>query len=116
MLIGEIAERTGVTKEAVRHYVDIGLLKPAPRRAGMRIYQDFCERDVERLKWIVLGKSLGFSLSEINHYLKMFMDEKLSRADAARMFREKLQEVEQKIAQLQTIRDRLSEKLTTKYS
>lgn len=116
MLIGEIAERTGVTKEAVRHYVDIGLLKPTPKRAGTRLYQDFSERDVERMKWIILGKSLGFSLSEINHYLKMFMDEKLSREEAARMFREKLQEVEQKIAQLQTIRDRLSEKLTTRYS
>lgn len=116
MLIGQIAERTGVTKEAVRHYVEIGLLKPTPKRAGTRLYQDFCERDVERLKWIVLGKSLGFSLSEIDHYLKMFMDEKLSRADAARMFREKLQEVEEKIAQLQAIRDRLSEKLRTNYS
>ena len=116
MLIGQITERTGVTKEAVRHYVEIGLLKPTPKRAGTRLYQDFCERDVERLKWIVLGKSLGFSLSEIDHYLKMFMDEKLSRADAARMFREKLQEVEEKIAQLQAIRDRLSEKLRTNYS
>lgn len=116
MLIGQIAERTGVTKEAVRHYVEIGLLKPTPKRAGTRLYQDFCEPDVERLKWIVLGKSLGFSLSEIDHYLKMFMDEKLSRADAARMFREKLQEVEEKIAQLQAIRDRLSEKLRTNYS
>jgi MerR family transcriptional regulator, copper efflux regulator len=116
MLIGQIAERTGVTKDAVRHYVEIGLLKPTPKRAGTRLYQDFCERDVERLKWIVLGKSLGFSLSEIDHYLKMFMDEKLSRADAARMFREKLTEVEEKIAQLLAIRDRLSEKLRTNYS
>lgn len=116
MLIGQIAERTGVTKEAVRHYVDIGLLKPSPRQAGTRLYQDFSERDVERLKWIVLGKSLGFSLSEIDHYLTMFMDDKLSRDDAARMFREKLTEVEEKISQLQSIRDRLSEKLRTTYS
>lgn len=116
MLIGQIAESSGVTKEAVRHYVDIGLLKPTPKRAGTRVYQDFCERDVERMKWIVLGKSLGFSLSEIDHYLKMFMDEKLSHADAARMFQEKLAEVEEKIAQLQTIRDRLSEKLRSTYS
>lgn len=116
MLIGEIAERTGVTKEAVRHYVDIGLLKPTPRQAGTRVYQDFCERDIERLKWIVIGKSLGFSLSEINHYLKMFMDERLSRADAAKMFRDKLQEVDEKIAQLQAIRNRLAEKLATRYS
>lgn len=116
MLIGQIAAQTGVTKEPVRHYVEIGLLKPTPRRAGTRLYQDFSERDVERLKWIGLGKSLGFSLSEIDHYLTMFMDEKLSRADAGRMFREKLAEVEVKIAQLQTIRDRLSEKLRTRYS
>ena len=116
MLIGQIASQTGVTKDAIRHYINVGLLKPTPRQAGTRVYQDFSERDVERLKWIVLGKSLGFTLSEIEHYLTMFMDDNLSHEDAAAMFREKLTEVDEKIRHLQSIRHRLSEKLRTTYS
>ncbi len=116
MLVGQITKQTGVTKEAIRHYVDLGLLKPTPRRAGSRVYRDFSERDVERLKWIIMGKSLGFTLSEIEHYLTMFMDNNLSREDAAGMFRAKLSEVEDRINQLQNIKARLSEKLETTYA
>ncbi|WP_182482108.1 MerR family DNA-binding protein [Henriciella barbarensis] len=116
MLIGEVSKRAGVTKEAVRHYVDLDLLRPTPKQAGTRVYQDFSERDLERLKWVVVGKSLGFSLSEIEHYLTLFMDERLSREKAAQMFRDKLKDVDEKIGQLQVIKHRLEEKLKTTYS
>ena len=116
MLISQIAKQTNVTKDAIRHYVNLGLLRPTPRRAGSRVYKDFSEQDSERLKWIIMGKSLGFTLSEIEHYLTMFMDNNLSREDAAEMFRAKLSEVEDRINQLQTIKARLTEKLETTYS
>ncbi len=116
MLIGEIAKRVGITKEAVRHYVDIGLLKPTPKQAGSRIYNDFSDRDLERLKWVIMGKSLGFTLTEIEHYLTLFMRDDLSRDQARAMFQEKLDEVDAKIAHLQHIRDQLAEKLRTRYA
>ncbi len=116
MLIGQLARSVGLTKDSIRHYVEIGLLKPTPKQAGTRLYNDFSDRDQERLKWIILGKSLGFTLSEIEHYLNMFMEDELPKETAAAMFREKLEEVDQKIEQLQSIRDRLAEKLRTTYS
>lgn len=116
MLIGEVAQSFGLTKEAIRHYVDLGLLKPTPKQAGTRVYNEFSDTDRERLKWIILGKSLGFTLSEIEHYLTLFMDGKLPKEKSAAMFREKLEEVDQKIQDLQGIRDRLAEKLRTNYS
>ena len=116
MLIGELAKSAGVTKEAVRHYIEIGLLKPTPKEAGTRLYNDFSDRDVERLKWVILGKSLGFTLTEIEHYLNLFMEDNLPREKAAAMFQEKLEEVDAKISHLQGIRNRLAEKLQTTYS
>ena len=116
MLIGEVAQSFGLTKEAIRHYVDLGLLKPTPKQAGTRVYNGFSDTDRERLKWIILGKSLGFTLSEIEHYLTLFMDGKLPKEKSSAMFREKLEEVDQKIQDLQGIRDRLAEKLRTNYS
>ncbi len=115
MLIGEIARQAGVTKEAIRHYVEMGLLKPTPKQAGRRVYQDFSERDLERLKWVLVGKSLGFTLSEIEHYLTMFIEDSLSREQAAEMFKSKLEDIDSKIEHLQGIRDRIAEKLRTTY-
>ena len=116
MLIGQLAKSVGLTKESIRHYVEIGLLKPTPKHAGTRIYNDFSDKDQERLKWIILGKALGFTLSEIEHYLTLFMEDRLPKEEAAVMLREKLEEVDHKIQHLQSIRDRLAEKLRTNYS
>jgi len=104
MLIGDLSKTAGVTKEAIRHYMDIGLLKPTPKQAGSRLYNDFSDTDIQRLKWIVLGKSLGFTLSEIEHYLNLFMDDKLPQDKMMAMFKEKLEEIEMKIEQLESIK------------
>ena len=64
MLIGEVAERTGLTQRTLRYYEEIGLLSPAPRlEGGFRLYS---EADVHRLHRILdLKRLLGFSLLEI---------------------------------------------------
>jgi len=113
MLIGELAKTAGVTKESIRHYMDVGLLKPTPKQAGTRLYNDFSDSDIERLKWIMLGKSLGFTLSEIEHYLNLFMDNNLPQDKMMTMFREKLEEVEIKIKQLESIKKILVAKTQT---
>ena len=111
MLIGDLSKTAGVTKEAIRHYMDIGLLKPTPKQAGSRLYNDFSDTDIQRLKWIVLGKSLGFTLSEIEHYLNLFMDNKLPQDKMMAMFKEKLEEIEMKIEQLESIKKILISKI-----
>lgn len=111
MLIGKLATTVGVTKESIRHYTDIGLLKPTSKQAGTRYYNDFSEDDLERLKWISLGKSLGFTLSEIKPYLNLFMDDDLPKETMTALFREKLIEVEAQIETLQNIRTILVSKV-----
>ncbi len=111
MLIGELAKLSGLTKASIRHYVDLGLLKPTPKQAGQRSYQDFSEADVERLKWISLGKTMGFSLKEIGPYLDLFMSGETPESGWGPLFGEKLVEIEQKIAELQKVRALLLSKV-----
>jgi len=61
--VNELAKRTGVTPDTVRHYVRIGLLKPR-RNPGNR-YKLFTDTDVRRLHFIRQAKSLGYTLDEI---------------------------------------------------
>ncbi len=66
--IGELAREFGITLRAIRFYEDKGLLNP--RRQGMtRLYS---RRDRARLKLILLGKRVGFSLVEIGEMLDLY--------------------------------------------
>ena len=66
--IGELAREFDLTLRTLRFYEDRGLLRP--RRVGMqRIYS---RRDRARLKLIVMGKKVGFSLHEIGEMLDLY--------------------------------------------
>jgi DNA-binding transcriptional MerR regulator len=66
--IGELAAELGVTTRAIRFYEAKGLIAPA-RRGVARAYS---RRDRGRLKLILRGKNLGFSLEAIAEYLKLY--------------------------------------------
>jgi MerR family copper efflux transcriptional regulator len=63
MHIGEVAERTGLSLRTIRHYDEVGLLRPSARsEGGFRLYSVL---DLERLLLIRRMKPLGFSLDEM---------------------------------------------------
>ncbi|WP_439817759.1 MerR family transcriptional regulator [Zavarzinia sp. CC-PAN008] len=66
--IGDLAQEFGVTLRAIRFYEDCGLLQPV-REGRARIYH---ARDRARLKLILRGKRLGFSLAEIQEMLDLY--------------------------------------------
>lgn len=66
--IGELCEAFGVTARALRFYEDEQLIAPE-RRGTSRFYSD---RDRARLSWILRGKRVGFSLSEIREMLDLY--------------------------------------------
>lgn len=66
--IGEIAKQFGVTLRTLRFYEDKGLI--APKRDGvMRLYS---RRDKARLKLILLGRKVGFSLREVKQMIDLY--------------------------------------------
>lgn len=66
--ITDLAREFKVTTRAIRFYEDQGLL--APRREGRkRIYS---KRDYTRLKLVLRGKRLGFSLNEIRELFYLY--------------------------------------------
>jgi DNA-binding transcriptional MerR regulator len=66
--IGEVAEREGLSPEALRSYERLGLVFPVGRtRSGYRLY------DVEtlrRLRFIRMARELGSSVEEIRELLR----------------------------------------------
>lgn len=66
--IGDLAEEFGVTLRTLRFYEDKGLLKPT--RSG--VTRLFTKRDRARLKLILLGKRVGFSLTEVKRMIDLY--------------------------------------------
>lgn len=66
--IGAVAERTGLSIRTLRHYDEVGLVRPSGRSVGgFRLYTD---EDVSRLLLIRRMKPLGFSLDEMASVLE----------------------------------------------
>ncbi|MBR9906454.1 MerR family transcriptional regulator [Pseudidiomarina donghaiensis] len=66
--IGELAKEFDITTRSIRFYEDQGLL--APQRQGQtRLYTN---KDRVRLKLILRGKRLGFSLSETKNLFDLY--------------------------------------------
>ncbi|HCK76713.1 MAG TPA: MerR family transcriptional regulator [Gammaproteobacteria bacterium] len=66
--ISELAQEFNLTTRAIRFYEDEGLLQPG-RKGRRRVYGT---RDRVRLKLILRGKRLGFSLSEVRDIIEMY--------------------------------------------
>ncbi|HYT86870.1 MAG TPA: MerR family DNA-binding transcriptional regulator [Burkholderiales bacterium] len=66
--IGDLAREFDVTHRTIRFYEDRGLL--SPKRIGSR--RVYSKRDQVRLKLILRGKRLGFSLAEVREMLELY--------------------------------------------
>jgi DNA-binding transcriptional MerR regulator len=69
--ITQLADEHGITLRTLRHYEDVGLLTPE-RRGTTRVFH---QRDRIRLRLILRGKRLGFTLPEIATIVDMYDDQ-----------------------------------------
>ena len=66
--IQQVSEELGVTHRTLRFYEDTGLI--APQRIGTtRVYS---KREMGRMRLILRGKRLGFSIREIGEFLDLY--------------------------------------------
>lgn len=109
MWIGELADRTGVTPETIRYYERVGVL-PEPRRTGGG-YRVYGPDAIERLVFVARSRSLGLSLEEIAEIVAM-VERGVEPCEHVRDRLEgRLTEVEERIAELGRLRERLREAL-----
>ena len=103
--IGVIAERTGLAVSAIRFYEDAGLIRPDRNAGGQR---RFLRSDIRRLSFIRIAQGLGFSLAEIRAALASLPEGRTpTKADWSRLSRRFRRVLDARIAQMETLRDKL---------
>jgi MerR family transcriptional regulator, copper efflux regulator len=106
MNIGEAAKASGVTAKMIRHYESIGLLPPARRtEAGYRLYGS---QDIRMLQFVHRGRALGFSLDQVAGLLALWQDKGRASADVRRLARTHIDELDRKIAELESMKRTLT--------
>ena len=98
--IGELSRDFGVTLRTLRFYEDKGLLNPK-RQGTTRLYD---RRDRARLKLVLLGKRIGFSLVEIKEMLDLYDlrdNQKTQFRVSLEMFRNQIKVLEQQKADIE---------------
>lgn len=64
MLIGELAQRTGLSRDTIRFYEKQGLIKVGRRERRVNNYKEYSETVLKRLLLLNKIKSYGFTLNE----------------------------------------------------
>jgi DNA-binding transcriptional MerR regulator len=109
MRTSELARRTGVNTETLRYYERRGLLQEPPRTPGG--YRDFPSEAVAGIRLINRAQELGFSLEEELLHLNDGGPESCDVARTAATARRA--DLQARIADLQRMRDSLSELIAT---
>ena len=111
--IGELAKRAGKTVRALHLYEELGLLHPAHRSSGgFRLYHP---SSAQRVEWIAQLQGAGFSLAEIQDFLRSVSHEPVAPEAMARVravFAHKLDEAKKARAQLDKLEQDLQAALS----
>jgi len=107
LTIGEVAKRSGVATSALRFYEERGLIHSLRTSAGHRRYP----RDsIRRVAFIVFAQRVGLSLEEVGMELEKLPRNRVpKRSDWAKLSRGWSRRIDERIAELQRLRDSLTE-------
>lgn len=105
--ISQLAEIFGLTTRTIRYYEELQLLKPKRDMNKRRIYTN---KEYVRLKLIMRGKQLGFSLEEIKEMVQLFDQDPTGEKQLERTIEYgnmRIEEVDAKIHDLNVIKNEL---------
>lgn len=107
LTISQVARRSGVAASALRFYEEKGLITSERAGSGHRRYPRSVLR---RIAFIVFAQRIGLSLDEIAAELsKLPVDRAPAREDWARLSAAWAERVDRRIAELQRLRDGLTQ-------
>lgn len=114
MLIGKVAESTGVPSQTIRFYEREGLL-PHPSRGGNG-YRVYDETTLNRLGFIRAAQSAGLTLAEIRGIVDVRDEGGIPCGHVTALLEAKLESVVARIRELETLTSELEHLLERSHS
>lgn len=110
MRIGELASRAAVSRDSLRFYERLGLIRARRSANG---YRDYPEESLQALLYIKTAQHLGFALAEIGEQLETLWSAPDRDQAVQELLTDKLQRIEQRMEELAALRDELRQRLAS---
>ncbi len=104
MKIGEVAQKTGLSAKAIRHYESQGLISSGRLDNG---YRDYTQANVAQLTLIARARKVGFSLEECRELLALQGNTDRHSADVKRAVEHKIAQLDEQLDHLHAMRETL---------
>jgi MerR family copper efflux transcriptional regulator len=109
MLIGIIAHESGFSRDTIRYYEKIGLLRLPKKARRENNYKEYSPAILSRLRAIRELKNIGYTLAEIQQVITSYETGGLDCLAGKDQVLEKVRLIDQQINQLLTIKQQLLE-------
>lgn len=107
MLIGELSNRCGLSRDTIRFYEKHGLISIGKQKGRFNNYKDYSEETLHRLLSIKKIKNFGFTLKEVSDLLEMMDVNQATCDNVEDKIRDKIKLLDEKIKELIAIRTQL---------
>jgi DNA-binding transcriptional MerR regulator len=109
MLIGELAKKSGFSRDTIRFYEKNGLIELDKGSRFENNYKDYSDQVLRRLEAIKKIKDMGFTLVEIKAMIELHEAGLLEQERGRKYVLKKIQGIDQKIEELNRIKATLHE-------
>lgn len=107
MKVIELARRLGVTADTVRFHTRVGILQP--KKNKINGYWDYDERELQRLRFVLCARQLGFSVEDIQQILAQGDKNTTPCPTVRRLIDQRLHETEQRFKETLQLRKRMKQ-------
>jgi len=101
MNIGQAATASGVSAKMIRHYEQVGLVRP-PKRT-MSNYRTYSASDVHVLRFVKRARTLGFSMADIKDLLALWQNNGRPSAAVKKIAGRHVDELKRKVAEMESM-------------
>ena len=114
MKVGEIASKTGVSRDAVRLYERMGLLVEVTQPHKWNNYKEYDPKNVKRINLIKSLKDFGFTLKECGKVFSLMNGEALDEDIKRQLIQTRIDQIESKMIELANTKKTLLKVLNKK--
>jgi len=101
MQIGELSQKSQLSRDTIRFYEKKGLITPKRSTSNFNNYKNYTEENLRDLLLIRKAKEFGFTLNEIAYTFSQIEADKANCSLFRNLLHNKLEEIEKKITDLQ---------------